>query len=139
MQTVWEKAFEAFRRMIPAPVEDGCGGYGRRFAEGEAFRGAAVPLGGGELDGGPVSLPGGRVRIAAERSAPLRYGDTVMRLSDGALFRITGEVSRPPECAGIGFQSADAERIGGEDGVFGDGWPSPAGGSGEVEGAEAGA
>ena len=139
MAGLWQKAFEGFRRMIPAPAEDGCGGYGRTFAEGEAFWGAAVPLSAGEHDGGPVSLPGGRVRIAAERSAPLRYGDTVMRLSDGALFRIAGEVSRPPDGAGIGFQSAPAERIGSENGVLEDGWPSSAGGSAGNEGEEAGA
>ncbi|MBO7403431.1 MAG: hypothetical protein J6V24_00580 [Clostridia bacterium] len=84
-------------------------------------------MSGNELDTGPVSSPGGRYRITAERSAPLRYGDTVRRLPDGALFRITGEVCRTPEGAGIELLSAPAARIGGEDGVTEDGSPDLSG------------
>ena len=118
MGSLSDKAFVPFCRMIPRPAEDGFGGYGTLFAEGEPFRGAAIPLNENELDTGPVSSPGGRYRITAERSAPLGYGDTVRRLTDGALFRITGEVCRTPEGAGIELLSAPAERIGAaEDGL----------------------
>ena len=134
MKALWERAFEAFRRMIPAPAADGFGGYGTVFSEGEPFRGTAVPAQDGEMDGGPLSVPGGRVRILAEGSASLRYGDTVRREADGALFRITGEIRRPPENAGFGFIWAPGERISGEEGVSEDGWRSLSGGSADGAG-----
>lgn len=131
MTALWDRTFEAFRRMVPAPASDGFGGYGEIFREGELFQGTVSPVSEGDMDGGPLSTPGGRVRIAAERSASLRYGDTVRREADGALFRITGEVRCPPEGAGFGFLSAPGERISGVGGVSEDGWRALSGGSGD--------
>ena len=133
MTALWDKSFEAFRRMIPAPASDGFGGFGSVLREGEFFRGTVVPVSEGEGAGGPLSTPGGRVRLAAEGTASLRYGDTVRREADGALFRITGEVRRPPEGAGFGFLSAPGERIPGEGGVSEDGWRALSDGAGSCD------
>ena len=115
MKRLWEKIAEPFRVLCPAPEGDGYGGCRLRFSEGAVFRGAAVPDRRGEADGGPVRLPGGGVRLTAERDAPIGYGDYVRRESDGAVFRISGEVIRTPEGASFGMAAAEALRIGGPD------------------------
>lgn len=112
MKRLWDKAAEAFRVLESAPAGDGLGGSVTRFREGAAFRGAAVPSLRGEADGGPVSLPGGRYRLTAETDAPIGRGVYVRRVSDGALFRIAGEVLRTPDSASFGMLAAEAERIG---------------------------
>jgi len=132
-KTLPEVLFTQFRRLIPRPGEDGCGGYDRLFGEGEAFSGAAVSVGERNTGGGPVTAAGGRYLLTAERNAPLRSGDYIYRTEDGAVFRISGEIRRTPEAAGIGLLSAEAERLGGLDGVWEDGSPlRSAGLSGEA-------
>lgn len=132
-KTLPETLFTQFRRLIPRPGEDGCGGYGRLFEEGEAFSGAAVSLGERDASGGPVTAAGGRYLLTAERSASLRSGDYIYRTEDGAAFRILGEIRRTPEGAGIALLSAEAVRLGGLDGVWEDGSPlRSAGFSGEA-------
>lgn len=131
--TLPEALFTQFRRLIPRPAEDGCGGYERLFEEGEAFSGAAVSLRGRDSGGGPLTAAGGRYLLTAERTAPIRHGDYLCRSEDGAVFRVTGEVQRTPENAGIALASAEAERLGGLDGVWEDGSPlRSAGLSGEA-------
>lgn len=113
MKRLWENYAEVFRVLDPgAGASDGYGGVSARFSEGAAFRGAAVPVNRGESDGGPVTLPGGRYRLTAEKDAPVGYGSTVRRSSDGAVFRICGQILRTPDAASFGMLAADAERIG---------------------------
>ncbi|MBE6725663.1 MAG: hypothetical protein E7576_10830 [Ruminococcaceae bacterium] len=113
MKRLWENCAEPFRVLESSPAGDGFGGCEARFSEGAVFLGAAVPLRRGEAGGGPVRLPGGGYRLTAEADAPIRYGAYVRRESDGAVFRISGEVSRTPEGASFALAAAEAERIGG--------------------------
>lgn len=112
MKRLWDKAAEAFRALDPrSGASDGYGGSAVWFSEGAEFRGAAVPTDRGEADGGPVTLPGGRYRLTAEADAPIGRGVYVRRVSDGALFRVAGEVLRTPDSASFGMLSAEAVRI----------------------------
>lgn len=133
MEMIWTEWTGEFRRLLPGSADEYGGSGG--FVPGEQFLGAAVPLrsGGG---GGPVPAlaDGGRYRLTAERNAPIRFGDYVCRVSDGAVFRIVGEVTRTPGSAGIGMAAAEAERMRNAEGVLEDGSPD---GDGESSGSGA--
>jgi hypothetical protein len=111
--TLFEKMAEPFRKLMSLPAEDGLGGAEFPGEEtGPVFRGCAYPESPGEKNFAPERGLGGRIRLTAIDSAAtaeLGYGDFVRRLSDGTVFRITGEVRRSP--ASLGLIAAYAEPV----------------------------
>ncbi len=112
MGALYERMFEALKRVIPGTdaVSEGMGGA-EEAAYGGVFRGALVPMRAAERKDGPGRSAGGRYRLAAEKTAALRYGDTVQREQDGALFRIVGEPSEAPAGSLADFIAAEAEPV----------------------------
>ena len=112
MEALYERMFEALRRMIPGTDSDSDGmGGAEKAAYGDVFCGALVPMRAAERKDGPGRSAGGRYRLAAEKTAALRYGDTVRRERDGALFRIVGEPSAAPAGSLADFIAAEAEPV----------------------------
>ena len=101
---------EDFRRFSAETASDGIGGTTLSGEAGPVFRAFVQPVRESLTDTAPDRPLLGRTRLTAERnvaSASLARGDTVMRQSDGAVFRITGEVFSSP--AGASFQLITAE------------------------------
>ena len=106
-----------FRKLTLRPEGDGIGGaVFPGTEEGPVFLALAYPAAPREKEGAPERGPGGRYCLTAEAAADLRYGDAVLRLWDGMIFRITGEVRHSP--ASLGLIAADAEPLTGGDGLL---------------------
>ena len=106
-----------FRKLTLHAEGDGIGGaVFPGTEEGPVFLAFAYPAAPREKEGAPERGPGGRYCLTAEAAADLRYGDAVLRLSDGMIFRVTGEVRHSP--ASLGLIAADAEPLTGGDRPF---------------------
>lgn len=125
--SLFEKTAEPFRKLTSLPAEDGLGGAEYPEEEtGPVFRGHAYPESPREKNFAPERGVGGRIRLTAidsAETAELGYGDLIRRLSDGTVFRITGEVRRSP--ASLGLLTAYAEPFSSQ--------PQATGNDGELE------
>ena len=128
------EAFCLLGRVSPSALSDGVGGAlagdafrripggefrGKIFASASGSGTGGFGSGGTEKRGLPTPEPGGRLRLAFERSAGVRPGrrDLILRERDGAVFRVTGDCSiapAPPFSGVLGpldLAAADAEPV----------------------------
>lgn len=96
-------------RLIPHRRRDGLGGFTACWREGEAFRAAVVPEGTKKASEAGAAREARVYRVTAEPGVALGFHDVFRRERDGAVFRVTGALGRPPACAGFDFAQAMAE------------------------------
>lgn len=91
---------------------DGLGGYGGEWTEGAAFEAAILKNGSGEKTEGQRRVSDERFTVVTGPGVALGYRQAFKRVSDGQVFRVTGDArdAAAPEMATIGIQKASCER-----------------------------
>lgn len=102
---------EPFERLVPGGAEpDGLFGEEVARSAGQRFMALLIPKGGGEQTIGERREAVERFSAVVERDVLLLYGDVIRRVSDGAVFRVTGNPSAAPEYSGVGVAASPVER-----------------------------
>lgn len=98
--------------MDKASIPDGIGGFVHEWQEGAAFQAAIVKD--NTLEARVAEKDGVTelYTVTVARNLPLEYHDVFKRRSDGAIFRVTSNVtdSKTPKVASFAFGQVSAER-----------------------------
>lgn len=98
--------------MVKAQLPDGIGGNVHEWQEGAAFQAAIVKD--NTLEARVAEKDGVTelYTVTVARNLPLEYHDVFKRRSDGAIFRVTSNItdSKTPKVASFAFGQVSAER-----------------------------
>jgi len=98
--------------MDKASIPDGIGGFVHKWQEGAAFQAAIVKD--NTLEARVAEKDGVTelYTVTVAKSLPMEYHDVFKRRSDGAIFRVTSNVtdSKTPKVASFAFGQVSAER-----------------------------
>lgn len=102
---------ERFQMIDKTTVDDGMGGYERRWVDGATFD-AAISLD-DSVQAQTAMAAGvkGVYTVTTKKSINLQFHDVFKRLSDGKIFRCTtdGDDKKTPPTAGLNMRSVRAE------------------------------
>jgi len=105
--------FEDFILLERSQADDGLGGFSSGWTEGVTFRGGVTQVVGREVD--PTGLLALKTMpmLLHEWDVTLVLDDRVRRLSDGAVFRVTGQSGdmRTPAISGMAYCQVPVERV----------------------------
>ena len=102
---------EKFQMLDKTTVDDGMGGYERRWVDGAKFDAAMAFDDSVEAQTAMAAGVKGVYTVATKKSVNLQYHDVFKRLSDGKIFRCTtdGDDNKTPPTAGLNMRSVRAE------------------------------
>jgi hypothetical protein len=102
---------EKFRMIDKTTVDDGMGGYERRWVDGAAFDAAMSLDDSVQAQTAMAAGVTGVYTVTTKRAINLQFHDVFKRLSDGKIFRVTtdGDDKKTPTTAGLDMRSVRAE------------------------------
>lgn len=102
---------EKFQMIDKTTVDDGIGGYERRWVPGATFEAAVTLDDSVQAQTAMAAGVTGVYTVTTKRSINLQFHDVFRRLSDGKIFRCTtdGDDKKTPRTAGLDMRSVRAE------------------------------